>query len=201
MNKNPFLPYAEQVESTIHPTASLTENVKVTIKGNGHKVIIEEGVILRNAIITMSGKNGFLHIGKNCNLRGSFHVRHINSKIIIGENTTSVSVQLFGLEGKSILIGNDCMFSSGIISRTSDEHSIIDLESNMRINQPKDVIIGNHVWVGEGSTLNKGTVIPDNCIIGSASFVSRKLTRQSSIYAGSPAKIIREGITWKRELL
>lgn len=98
------------------------------------------------------------------------------------------------MEGKSITIGDDCMFSSSIYIRTSDEHPIIDIESGERINHAKDIVISDHVWVGEGVTINKGSVIPYGCIIGTKSLVGKKLSRPSSSYAGIPLRLIREGI-------
>lgn len=40
------------------------------------------------------------------------------------------------------------MFSTYITIRNSDSHSIIDLYSNRKVNEARDVKIGNHVWLG-----------------------------------------------------
>ena len=47
-----------------------------------------------------------------------------------------------------IVIGDDCMFATDIYIRNNDGHTIIDRNSGKVINHPKDVIIGNHVWLG-----------------------------------------------------
>lgn len=92
------------------------------------------------------------------------------------------------------------MLSSGIFIRTSDEHPIYDIQSGLRINDAKDVTIGNKVWISEGVTINKGSIVPDGSIIGSRSVVIGKLRRPNSIYAGVPVKLIREGVRWDRKL-
>jgi acetyltransferase-like isoleucine patch superfamily enzyme len=140
-------------------------------------------------------------IGDKCNLRGTFHIRQTGSKIAIGPRTTFVTAYLFALEGRAITIGDDCMFSSGIIIRTSDEHSIIDLETNQRINPAADVIISEHVWLGEGVTVNKGSFIAKEVVVGAKSLVTGSLAEHNSIYGGVPAKVLRRGVGWDRRIL
>lgn len=200
MDKDAFQIFGDNNDIEVHSADSIGENVKINIKGHGHTIKIEEGVILRNLIINISGQQSVLHIGKNANIRGAIHIRHFGSKVLIEKDFTAVGVQLFALEGKTISIGEDSMFSSGIIVRTSDEHPILDLNTGERINHAKDVVVGKHVWVGEGATLNKGADIPDGCIIGAKSFVSKKLSTPSSAYVGTPAKLSRENVLWKRKL-
>ncbi len=200
MNKI-FDSFHECVSVNVAPTAQIAETVIVNIEGQGHTIKIEDNVTLRNITINMSGENGFLHVKKNCNLRGSIHIRQNQSAIIIGEGTTFVAAHLFALEGCSIIVGNDCMISSGVIIRTSDEHSIIDLDTNLRINQAKNVIIEEHVWIGEGVTLNKGSEIPRSCVIGAKSLVLGKLQREASIYAGCPVRFLKGNVNWSRKLL
>lgn len=200
MDKDAFQVFGDRNKIQVFSSDSIGENVKVSIKGHDHTIIVDEGVMLRNMIINISGQGNTLHIGKHSNIRGSIHIRQSGSRVLIGEDFTSVGIQFFALEGKTIQIGNDCMFSSGIIIRTSDEHPILDMHTKERINPPKDVIVGNHVWVGEGTTLNKGAIIPDGCIVGARSFVSKQLSRPSASYAGSPARLVREGVEWKRKL-
>ncbi|HBB2586603.1 TPA: acyltransferase, partial [Escherichia coli] len=119
------------------------------------------------------------------------HLRQNNSVIIIDSYTTSVSANIFSMEGSEINIGSNCMLSSSVYIRNSDEHPIYDLESNERINHAKPVFIGNNVWLCEGVTVNKGSIIPDGCVIGAKSFVSKELKRKNSIYSGVPAQLIR----------
>lgn len=109
-------------------------------------------------------------------------------------------VQLAACESKSIKIGNDCMFSHSINIRTTDSHTIVNKNGN-RTNFSKDIIIGNHIWIGMQSLILKGAKIPDNCVIAAKSIVSRGKYEENCILAGHPAKIIKNEINWKRELL
>lgn len=200
MNEEYFSKYMDVNSITVHPSVKIQSGFKLNIEGSGHRIIIEEGAVLRNLNINIIGNNNSLFIGKKSNIRGSLDIRQDGSKISIGAKTTTAGVYFFAMEGKSIQIGSDCMFSSAIFIRTSDEHPIVDISSNERINPAKDVVIGEHVWVGEGVTINKGSYIPGGCIIGTKSIVTKKLSRESSLYTGSPVKLIREGVRWERKL-
>jgi len=184
----------------LHPSARIDPSVKIIIEGNDHVLRIAENTVLRNMNILFSGAFNVVEIGAGCNLRGALHIRQAESKLLIGAGTTFVGAHLFAMEGKSIVIGEDCMFSSGIYVRTSDEHPIYDLHGGERLNGPQDVILGRHVWIGEGSTLGKGATIPEGCVIGARSYVSKRLPRPHSIYAGAPARLMREGVVWDRRL-
>lgn len=55
----------------------------------------------------------------------------------------------------------------------------------------RDVRIGNGVWIGSNVTVLPGSEIGDNCIIGAGAVVRGKL-KPNGVYAGVPAKYIRE---------
>lgn len=55
----------------------------------------------------------------------------------------------------------------------------------------KGVRIGNGVIIGYRSLIMMGVTITDNCVVGAQSVVTRSLTKKG-IYAGSPAKFIKE---------
>jgi acetyltransferase-like isoleucine patch superfamily enzyme len=90
------------------------------------------------------------------------------------------------------------MFSREIEIRTTDAHSAVDRATGNRINMPESVIIGDHVWVGVGAIINKGSVVPSDSIVGAMAFVNRRFEEQGIILGGVPATIVRRGITWNR---
>jgi acetyltransferase-like isoleucine patch superfamily enzyme len=78
-----------------------------------------------------------------------FLIEGDNCSIFMGSKTTIGSATIFcGESNTSISIGDNCLLSRSINIDTSDFHSIVDLESKKRINLPKNVIIGNNVWIG-----------------------------------------------------
>lgn len=140
-------------------------------------------------------------IGQNVRLKGTtFWIEGDGNTITIGNGTTMENGnQLAACEGKNIIIGDDCMFSHSICVRTTDSHSIVN-DTGKRINKALDIQIGDHVWIGMQSLILKGAVIPNNCIVGARAVVSKSDFKENCILAGSPAKIIKTEVNWKREL-
>ena len=120
-------------------------------------------------------------------------------QIHIGCFSTMEGGHFASTEGKTISIGKDCMFSNQIVIRNGDSHAIYDKDSNLRINSSESIFIGNHVWLGAEAKILKGSIIGDNCIVGTGAIVTGHFTDTHSIYAGIPARKIKENIFWKRE--
>ena len=151
----------------------------IQIRGNCNRLVIEEGC----------------YLGKGC----SFQLEGNNNSIVIGKKTTMTLRCHFNAQehNTKILVGEDCMFSNTIIVRTSDSHPIYNVQGE-RINPAKDVIIGKHVWIAPNSVIMKGAVIGDGCIVGSSSMVNKQIP-ESSLAVGTPAKVVKENVSWTRE--
>lgn len=128
-------------------------------------------------------------------------MQHGTNEIIIGHDSTIEGGHLAAIEGTKITVGDNCMFSSDIEIRTGDSHSIINTVSDKRINPSNDVIIGNHVWLTVHVRVMKGAVLPDNSIVGNFAIVTNKFDKENSVYAGIPAKHIKDNINWDRYLI
>ena len=108
------------------------------------------------------------------------------NKLIIGENfSCGHTVFYLGEDpGVCIKIGNDCMFSVQNFFRPGDGHKITQQGQTEQINVPKDIVLGNHVWLGMRNMILKGTVIPDNCVIATSSVVNKVFTAKNCIIGG-----------------
>lgn len=69
-----------------------------------------------------------------------------------------------------------------------------------RINNAKDIIIGNHVWITANAIIQKGVTISDGAVIATCSVVTKDVPA-NCIAAGMPAKVVKENIEWTRELI
>lgn len=164
------------------PVSKTIKKLDVIVVGNSNMVRMKqtEKIIDRATLIAENG--GIIEIGKDFS----------------AELDTVLYAN--GGKGRKISVGNDCMFSHGILVRTSDGHKILDARTKKPLNQPKDICIGNHVWVGARAVLLKGTVIPDNCIVGACSVVTKAFSETNRTIAGNPAKVVSDKkITWNRD--
>lgn len=99
---------------------------------------------------------------------------------------------------KKITFGDGVLVSWENLFMDSDFHKINDLESNKRLNNDKAITIGNHVWFGCRCTILKGAVVGDNNVIAAGTILSNSLNgnHSYSIIGGTPAKVLREKVTW-----
>lgn len=164
--------------NTINIRGKLSKNVRIVIQGNNHRLTIEENVVYSKGIIWFEDNECEIFIG---------------AKTTIGEADLSAAEN-----GRKILIGTDCMLSKGIKIATTDSHSIIDLVSGERTNLAKDVVIGNHVWLGQNVTINKGVEIGSNSIVAGHSVLTKSIP-SNCIAAGVPAKVVKSQVDWVRK--
>lgn len=171
----------------------------LNFKGVDCVIKIGANVTFENVRIEMLGGSGTLIVGDNVKLNGLLQIAPL-SKVEIGENTIfNRQSHLSAWEGASIRIGRGCLMSNVEI-RTSDMHSIVDLISGDRINPAKNTVIEDHVWLGESVTIYKGVTIGSGSVVGGHSVVSSPVPSYTLV-SGVPAKVIRNRISWQRELM
>lgn len=170
------------------------------------EVYLGNNVKLRNCRFYFEGcdpsKNSII-IGSNCRVDGvEFICRYggINTIKIGANNTFGGNVQIEASEGTKVTTGEDCMFAHRIHITTTDHHSILNKEGK-RVNNARDISIGNHVWIGMGVTLLKNSRIPNGSIVGANSTYTSNNTNDNSIFAGLPARMIKSDISWCRKLI
>lgn len=133
---------------------------------------------------------GSAHIGRGSKIHISY-----SAKLILGDNfaiSASSSLNCY----KCIQIGKDVQFSWDCLVMDCDTHNIYD-QSGHILNEAKKIIVGNKVWIGCRTTILKGAVIPDNCVVGSCSLVSGNRCEPNSVIVGAPAKSIKKIGGWK----
>lgn len=173
----------------------------VQISGSDNQVLVENGAVMKKVKFFICGNHNRILISKGVSLEKTvIHIEDNNCSIEVGEHTYIGPSHLACTEnGRSIVIGKDCMLSSNINVRTGDSHSIIDDNGN-RINPAESVIIGDHVWIGEGAKIMKGVELMDNTVVASGSIVTHSFP-SSVIIGGNPAKIIKSNVSWDKRRL
>ena len=133
---------------------------------------------------------------------GTANIGH-GSKISVGANGVleignnfEISAESTIVAFKKIRIGNDCLISWDVLLLDTDFHRILDLNNNI-LNAPKEIILGNKVWIGARSLILKGSNIPSNTVIAAASVISNILQEENSVYGGRPAKNLKTNIKWE----
>jgi len=170
---------------------------KVELEGSNNRVFFGCGVKF-HCDLKIQGNGNEVFIGEDCVIRGRILIKGNNQKVHVGHKSTFGSVYMLCQENSNITIGNWCMFSRDVEIRTTDAHSVVDIETNKRINIPKSISIGDHVWVGVGCLLSKGSVISSDSIVGAYAFVNGEFPESNVVLAGTPASVVKKGVTWNR---
>ena len=161
---------------------------------------VQDGAILKHCTIRVSGNNNRIVFCEKSFAKGAdLCTEDDGNSIVIGQRTNLCGkIHLAAIEGTKILIGEDCLFSSEIVFRTGDSHSILDLDGN-RTNPSEDIVIGDHVWLGHRVLINKGVHIGADNIVGTAAVVTKSISETNAVIAGVPAKVIKTGVNWDKE--
>lgn len=116
---------------------------------------------------------------------------------IVFGNNFKVSAESAIVAHKEIIFGADCLLSWDVLVMDTDFHKIRDLNHEI-LNSPQKIVIGNKVWITCRSLILKGSVIPNNTIIGAASLCNKDYAGlgENCIIAGNPAKKIKEFSSW-----
>lgn len=175
-------------------------NIIYDIHGNDNTITIKKGTVISDTKIYIRGNHHHLLIDSNCKYKGgSFYFEDDHCRIEIQEGTTVESAHLAVTEpGKKIIIGKNCMLSTNIEFRTGDSHSILETNTNKRINYAQDIEVENNVWIGANATILKGVKIGPHSIIASGAIVTANVPA-NSIAGGIPAKIVKSDVYWLRE--
>ena len=158
---------------------SALTNCHIEIHGSHNRVIIGEGVGAKDLSLYCANEQCLIHVKKKTQISGK--------------------TELAVMEGTKIEIGEGCLFSANITLRAGDSHSVVDAESGVRLNPSRDIVVGNHVWIGNTVIVTKGTVIGDNSVVATGSVVAGKTFPVNSAIGGNPAKVIKEGVNWLAE--
>lgn len=100
---------------------------------------------------------------------------------------------------KSITFKDNVLLGWNVNIRDSDGHHVFNIDApNIATNTPRKVEVGNHVWLTANVDILKGVKVPDNCIVGFNSCVTREFEEKNCIITGYPAKIIKRDILWEK---
>lgn len=147
-----------------------TEEAFLYIK-SGAQLTINGNVSLCSRSTIQLQEGGRLEIG-------SAHINH-GASILIGGNTK---------------IGDDILISRDVKIFDSDFHNIID-EEGRQTNMPKPMNIGNHVWIGLGAIILRGSQIGDGAVISAGAVVMGRIKAGTNAI-GNPARSF-SNIKWE----
>lgn len=197
-NKVVFIKSGKEIKKFFMP-----KGLNININGNNNKIILELPIKFSNTRFSISGDDNVLSIKST--------EKHLNdvliylsdkSELYIDENCSIGQGNFYLVAngnykvGHKVVIGKNFRAGKDTIIRTSDGHTIVDPETNLGINEPQDVIIGDNVWLMSRCMVCKGAKIPSNSAVAAYSFVNKKFDEENVLLAGIPAKILKHNFKW-----
>lgn len=180
--------------------STLDSNSVIKFNGKNNILVIEDGVKLVNSRINFGGDNAVVYLSRNKYIYYLDINAYSNTCVFIGkDNFFNGRLSLIASERKNIIIGDNGLISFGIFVRTADPHLIYSCETKQRINKSKSVLIGDHVWLGQGALILKGTKIGSGSILGGGAVISNKSVFSNASAVGNPAKIVAKNIFFSKE--
>lgn len=161
-----------------NPIIKAPQNGRIIV---GTEVVLNSDFVNSNTSLStrvkfVTGINGLIKIGNNCDLNGTCMVAY-----------------------DEIEIGNYCQFASSSIISDTDFHPV---NPEIRLAQmkglpfshdevkKKKIKIGDNVWLGWGSIVLKGVTIGDNSIVAAGAVVVKDVP-PNVIVAGNPAQVVK----------
>ncbi len=131
-----------------------------------------------------------LFYGK-CSFSTDISLRITPGACVEFENNTKIGDSVKILADKFIHIGECSEITFGCQIIDTNFHYIKDLSTNKIKNKAQSIYIGKNNWIGNNTTIMKGTQTPDWCIIASKSLTNKKFGNENFIIlAGTPANIV-----------
>lgn len=98
--------------------------------------------------------------------------------------------------GYHVKLGNIVSMARNSYILDDDHHPIFN-ENGERINEPKEIVLGDNVWLGLKTTVLKGARIGNQCVVGANSVISNVIPDNIMVAAGGARPVVKN-ITWTR---
>lgn len=159
-----------------------------------NNILFCDGTIFQDSYLRFGGDNSVVFFEKSKHILKVETKTGFDSTIYFGkDNYINTKIFLYAVERKNIIVGNDCLFSFNVYLYTSDPHLLYDFYGR-RINQSKNILVGDHVWIGQNSLILKGAKLGSGCVVGGNSVITSGPKKSNCIYAGNPGKKVKSDV-------
>ena len=184
-----FLFFLKKNNGVIVPRFHIKNIGDLRSSGTSHIGYINNGTtaLFPNRTVYFNNKNKVI-LGDKVRLHKGLSLDN-EGVINIGDGTYINPNSLIICKNK-ITIGKGCSISWNC--------QILDSDLKNYYSKPKEIIIGNNVWIGLNSVILKGVSIGDNSIIAAGSIVTKSFG-SNLVIGGNPARILKRDIEkWKK---
>ena len=143
--------------------------------------------------------HSYLNVRGRLNIRGNVNLGK-GTRLDIGKGAVcelgtcyvSGMTRLIVMHG--LTIGNGCSISWDVEFLDEDFHSL-DYPGRKEVGDPR-IVVGDHVWIGSGAKILKGSRIGAGSVVAANSLVNGAFDEENVLIAGNPARIVRRDVSW-----
>ena len=156
----------------------------------------ETGLLIKKTSLLYIHNGGKIIINGPVSISRGAYIEANNGIITFGSDVKMNTGCYIEAELSNIEIGDNCSFGWNCVIKNCDGHHIYVDDKETKNNG--DIHIGNHCWICSEASIFKNGYLPDDSVLAYKSFLSKKISdKPNCLYAGFPAKIIKENIEWK----
>ncbi len=181
---------------------STRKSLTIRVHGNNNQLTIGSDVhFLRASVIRIVGDNNRISIAKFSSGFYQLVIEGDECEYNINESVTALGLEIRANQSSSVSIGRDCAFQSGVVIVAAEPYGLYQKGTGKRLNQPSEIIIGNHVWCGRDVYISSGVKIGSGSKVEPRSLLPvNGQFPTDTLVGGHPATIVQHGIAWTRDI-
>ena len=151
--------------------------------------------------LLLGGNDATVMIGPDSELTaGEIYCGAGSAVILNGGVVATRCAMIDARNGGSVVAAPDQLWAANVYLATDDMHRLTDLATGQRINAYGGHIrLGHHVWLCRDVVVTGEVEIGEHTTVGMRSMVRNAKIGDHLVVAGTPARVIREGVTWSGE--
>ena len=151
--------------------------------------------------LLLGGDGATVYVGPGCHLSAGEIYCGAGSAVVLTSGVVATSrAQVDARNGGSVVADHDQLWAANVYVATDDMHRLEDAATGRRINPyGAHIRLREHVWLGRDAIVTGHVEIGEGAVVGARSLVRGQKVPPGTAVAGTPARIIREGIVWRGE--
>jgi len=148
--------------------------------------------------LLLGGDEATVHFGPRIELTaGEVYCGARSAVILDGQVVGTRCPMIDARNGGAVVAAWDQLWAANAYLATDDMHRLESVETGERINPYGATIrLGRHIWLGRDAIVTGHVEIGDGAVVGARSLVRGQKVPARTAVAGTPARVIREGVTW-----
>ena len=153
------------------------------------------------ASLLVGGDGPTIFVGPGTNLMwGEIYCGARSEVILNGRTVGTGRAMVDARNGGHVIAQPGQLWAGNVYIATDDMHRLEDVETGERINVfGGRITLGEHVWIARDAVVTGNVDVGDGSVVGARSLVRNQKVPAQSAVAGTPARVIRAGVTWRGE--